>query len=642
LAWAGLALAAAAQPAAESRAPQESAAAGTGRRISASDSEIAGFFDRFIKSKMEDLGIPGAAIVVVRDGRPILARGYGFADTGSRRPVDVENGLFRAASISKILPWLLAMQLVEEGRLDLDRDINLYLDFKIPEAFGRPITLRHLMTHSAGFPERFHGVFDPDLTTPLGKTLRDNIPERIYAPGSRTAYSNYGAALVGHVVARMRGQPWERVVQDRIFDPLAMARSTVAQPVPARWRGLLVSTYHWGSDAPAEFRTTPLAPMGALTASAADMGRLLAMLANEGAGPSGPVVSARTFRKMISLDRPLAAGLADGMGLGFFVGQFRGIRYAGHAGNMTALATDLEILPDHGLAWYYVFNSQGAGEGARKVRDELLRQAIGRFAAPDAPRAIAQGPSNALDVAGSYVSTRRIFSGPLMFSGLMNTTVVRAAPDGGLVIESSGAATRWLPAGRDRFIEAETGIALRATRGSGGEVERIASAALYPAAEFERAPFLVHLVPPIAAFSFGILFLSLLLKPVAWLAGRLRARKAGAGAPAPPTRPLQRWAPAAYWTIAATLAGWAAYALCLAFDFSLLFTTPWPVRFGLGLLTALSAPCAAILGADSALSFRDRSGGWMARTGKALVAAAAAGAAGLLYALDVANVSTAW
>src|SRR5690349_883876 len=95
----------------------------------ATDAQVARFFDSFVSGQIESLEIPGGALVVVRDGRVVLAKGYGYADLASKRPVDVERTLFRAASISKLAPWLLAMQLVEEGKLDLDRDVNAYLDF---------------------------------------------------------------------------------------------------------------------------------------------------------------------------------------------------------------------------------------------------------------------------------------------------------------------------------------------------------------------------------------------------------------------------------------------------------------------------------------------------------------------------------
>lgn len=608
------------------------------------DEEIARFFDGYIAETMKRLELPGGAVVVVREGRPILARSYGYADVRAKRPIDIDTSLFRAASISKLVPWLLVMQLVEEGRLDLDRDVNDYLDFHIPDAFGRPLTMRHLMTHSAGFPERFHGVFDQDLSKPLGTRLRENVPARVYAPGTVVAYSNYGAALAGYIVERRRGRAWERVVAERFFGPLGMSHSSVAQPVPARLKPFLVSTYLHGSDTPAPFRVTPLAPMGSLTLSARDAGRLLAMLTRGGEGENGRVVSASTLTRMFALNKPLGPGLPDGFGLGFLVGEYHGLRYAGHAGNMTTLATDLEVLPDKGLAWYFVFSGQGPGEGARQVRDELLKAAIDRFAAPVFLPLRPRGPSSAADVAGRYVSTRRILSGPLMFSGLLNTSEAVAQADGSLTVSTGSGLTHWLPAGHDRFVEEKSGIPLAVTRGRDGRVERFASAALYPAAEFERAPELVIWVPIVAAFSFTILILALPAKGIAALVRRRRKGRQGSGdEPVPPRNAkIRRWARLSYRLILATLSAWALYGFALALDFTILFSAPAILRWLLGLLTILSAPLALILLADAVLAWRDPSRGWAGRIGESLVGSAAAGLAWLFYMLDVVNFSANW
>ncbi|MBV8685104.1 MAG: beta-lactamase family protein [Alphaproteobacteria bacterium] len=614
-------------------------------RIEADDASIARFFDAYMTATMKRLDLPGGALVVVRDGRPILAKGYGYADRATKRPVDVETSLFRAASISKLVPWLLVMQLVEEGRLDLDRDVNAYLDFRIPEAFGRAITMRHLMTHSAGFPERFHGVFDQDLSQPLGRRLRDNIPERVHAPGSVVAYSNYGAALAGYIVERLRGEPWKRVVARRFFAPLGMRHSTVLQPVPPALRPRLVSTYDDGSDRPGPFRLTPLAPMGSLTPSAGDMGRLLAALLRGGQGEEGRIVAAGTLRTMLSLQKPLGPGLPDGLGLGFLVGQYRGVRYAGHAGNMTTLATDLELLPDQGLGWYYVFSGQGPGEQARQVRDALLRTAIDRLVAPLAPAPRATGPSSAADVAGDYVSTRRIVSGPLMFSGLLNTMPVKAERDGSLTIETPGGMTRWLPAGRDHFVEATSGVPLAVTRGADGRVARLASAALYPAAEFERAPAQVVWVPIFAAFSFAILLLALPARGLTALVRRRRRRrgKDSSGAPASERdAQVRRWARRAFRLVLATIAAWGLFGIALAIDFTFLFSAPAVLRWLLALLTLLTGPAAVILLADAALAWRDPGRGWATRAGATLLGFGAAGLTGLYLTLHVVDFAGDW
>ena len=639
-----LALSASCQPEPPAATPAFTTPAVTAT-LDASDAQIAAFFDDFIARKVEALEVPGAALVVMRDGRTLLQKGYGHIDLATRRPIDPDSSLFRAASISKLLPWVLVMQLVEAGRLDLDADINRYLDFEVPQAFGQPLTMRHLMTHTAGFPERFHGVFDPDLATPLGAKLRDNLPPIVHAPGSTVAYSNYGAALAGYIVARLHGQPWEQLVAERIFAPLGMRNATVAQPVPPAMAAQLVATYTAQSNTPVVFRTTPLAPMGALTASAADMGRLLSMLLDGGVGAHGRLLSAASVKQMVQLQRPLGRGLDDGMGLGLLVGRYRGVRYAGHAGNMSTLATDLELLPDHGIGWYYVFSTQGPGEAARKVREELLAAVIDRFLSPAPPSIAAVGPSTAVAVAGDYVSTRRLHHGPLAFSGLMNITTVRANPDGTLDIESSGERSRWLPAGCDRFVEPVSGTALAATRDASGSVVRLASAALYPAAEFERAPGFLRIVPWIAAFSFATLAVAMPVRSGTWLLRRWRGTHAGActtGASATDAAAtVRRWAQRAFRLLAVTLLGWATVALALATDFGLLFAIPLPARVLLGALTLASGACAALLLADAALALR---GGRSLpnRTGALLVALAAVGVAWLFQVFGVWQFSTDW
>jgi hypothetical protein len=343
---------------------------------------------------------------------------------------------------------------------------------------------------------------------------------------------------------------------------------------------------------------------------------------------------------MFALQKPLGPGVRDGMGLGFLAGEYRGVRYAGHAGNMTTLATDLELLPDRGLGWYYVFTGQGPGEQAREVRWSLLKAAIDAFGAPSAGRPRGFGPSSAAAVAGDYISTRRLFSGPLMFSGIMNTTGVEAGRDGSLDIESSGRVTHWLPQGGDRFVEAESGIPLAVTRGPDGRVVRIASAELYPVAEFERAPALVLWVPIVAAVSFGILLPALIVRPVAAFLARRRRRKAGVE-PSEPDR-LGRWARLAFRLLAATLVAWGLFGLILAIDFAWLFRIPAIVRIALALLTLASAPFALILLADAVRSWRDPERRLPGRLGRSLVAVAAAGLAILFYGLDVIELWGAW
>ena len=166
--------------------------------------DVGAFVDGYVAHQLEDYGIPGATVSVVKDGEVIFAKGYGEADVKAEEPVVADETLFRIASTNKLFTATAVMQLVEEGRLDLDRDVNAYLDdVEIPDTYpGQPVTLRHLLTHTAGFEERITGTLarDADDVAPLGEHLSENVPARVRPPGEVTSYSNYGVALAGHVV----------------------------------------------------------------------------------------------------------------------------------------------------------------------------------------------------------------------------------------------------------------------------------------------------------------------------------------------------------------------------------------------------------------------------------------------------------
>ena len=186
-----------------------------------------GFVDGVMAAQKEAYHVAGAVAVVVHDGRIVFHKGYGFADVAERKPVDPTRTLFRVASNSKMFTWTAVMQLVEAGQLDLHADVNTYLKgITIPPTFPQPITLEHLMTHTAGFEDRLFGLFakEPD-TRPLVDILRTSMPARVFAPGSTPAYSNYGAALAGLIVEQVSGLPYEKYVEDRILMPLAMAHA---------------------------------------------------------------------------------------------------------------------------------------------------------------------------------------------------------------------------------------------------------------------------------------------------------------------------------------------------------------------------------------------------------------------------------
>src|SRR5207302_10753143 len=212
--------------------------------------DLEAFLDGMMPSQLNREDIAGAAIAVVKDGKIIFAKGYGFSDVEKRTPVTPDATLFRPGSISKLFTWTSVMQLAEQGKLDLDKDVNEYLDFKIPPAYGKPITLKNIMTHTAGFEELGRDLFvsDAQHMHSLEQFLKHHTPDRIFPPGVVPAYSNYATALAGYIVQRVSGKPFEQYVQDNIYTPLGMQRSTFVQPLPENLKSMMSNGYKKASD----------------------------------------------------------------------------------------------------------------------------------------------------------------------------------------------------------------------------------------------------------------------------------------------------------------------------------------------------------------------------------------------------------
>ena len=172
--------------------------------------DVNAWLDGFVPAGLARGEIAGAVVVVVKDGQVLTERGYGVSDVATGAPVDPRKTGFRPGSISKLFAWTAVMQQVEQGKLNLDADINTYLDFRIPERNGKPITLRNLMTHTPGFEEAGkHLIENNPRDLSMERALKRWTPTRVFDPGTTPAYSNYGAVLAGYIVQRVSGEPFD-------------------------------------------------------------------------------------------------------------------------------------------------------------------------------------------------------------------------------------------------------------------------------------------------------------------------------------------------------------------------------------------------------------------------------------------------
>ena len=239
-------------------APDRNAPAAPQQQGPTYPAEMEAFLDEELEREMRKHHIAGAAVSVVKDGELFFAKGYGSADFEKGIPVDPEQTNFRTGSIAKLFTWTAVMQLAEQGKLDLDEDINTYLDFRIPDTYPQPITLKHLMTHTAGFEDLYYGRLanDPNDLLPPREWLISHMPARVRPPGRYAAYSSYGAALAGYIVARVSGEPYDQYVQEHILDPLGMVHTTAKPSMPPNIRAHTSVGYTYENGAFKEFPDT--------------------------------------------------------------------------------------------------------------------------------------------------------------------------------------------------------------------------------------------------------------------------------------------------------------------------------------------------------------------------------------------------
>ena len=344
-----------------------------------SPQDLEAFFAEFFATALRAREVPGAAVAVVHDGRLVFRGGYGYADLDQRRPMDPDRTVFRVASLTKLFTATAIAQLVEAGRLELNRDVNDYLGVDtIPSTGFGPVTVAHLLTHTAGFDQRNIGTAARrrGAVAPLRRYLRRHMPPRIYPPGEAISYSNHGYALLGLLVEGQTELPYPRYVTEHILAPLGMTRSgfaSAAYPADAlatsyaRRGGRLVA---YGDD----YVRYP--PAAGLRATASDMARF--MIAHlEGGRIEGRAVLTKKATAAMQATQFTHHPRLPGMGHGFFEYDLDGRRAVGHTGDWRGFSSALLLFPDAGLGLFVAYNRE-----ERRLRETLMERFATRYIGP--------------------------------------------------------------------------------------------------------------------------------------------------------------------------------------------------------------------------------------------------------------------
>ncbi len=392
------------------------------------------FIDGVIENSMEENHVAGVVVSITTPDEVLLSKGYGYADVEQGIQVTPDKTLFRIGSVSKLFVWLPLMQLLEQGKLYVDADVNDYLTrVHVPDTFERPVTLADIMTHTAGFEDQVIGLFGKDASSmrPLADILNDEMPLRVRPPGQYASYSNHAVGIAGLMIEEISGQSWADYIEEHVLTPLGMHHTSPAQPLPEDLDRLMSKgyTFEAGKYVAKDFEYVPLAPVGAISASATDMTRFLQMFLNDGELDGARVMAKTTSQEMQSILFRPAPGL-NGLLHGMYESSSNGQLIIGHGGDTLWFHTEFMLMPEAGIGFYISTNSANGP----KVRAAFRKALLDRYFHGHDDHVIEFEKTDLNKLAGDYGSLRHSSDDLTKLVKLMTPISIVPAPDGELML----------------------------------------------------------------------------------------------------------------------------------------------------------------------------------------------------------------
>lgn len=326
--------------------------------------EVEAFADQFFNQPQIKDQLTGATFVVVKDDQVLLKKGYGYADIAKKTPVDPDSTVFRIASISKSFTATAVMQLAEQGKIDLDQDIQSYLgDLRITNKTDQPLAMKHLLTHTTGFDYTEAAFLDnipTDFDYPLDRFVKSYAPTVVRKPGEAYRYDNYGFSLQGYIVQNVSGQPFQQYVADHIFKPLGM-NSTYFQITPEN-RDRLAVPYNAIKQPIDQYGSAPtISPGGGMLSTGGDMAKFMIAHLNGGKFGNERILKEETAKTMHQLQHGIHPKLPDGA-YGFetfYQSHNNGQLVIGKGGDLPGFHSWMWLMPEKKVGGFIVFNRDG-------------------------------------------------------------------------------------------------------------------------------------------------------------------------------------------------------------------------------------------------------------------------------------------
>lgn len=402
------------------------------------DKELDTIFNSYIGKTVQ-----GAAIAIAKDGKIVYEKGYGYADRENNILVDPATTVFEYGSVTKLFTWVSAMQLAEEGKLDLEKDIRSYLpsNNQLELPFRKPVTMLNLMNHTAGLDDYLIGVFArKDNCIDLENGLKEQAPQQLYKPGEIFSYSNYGVALAGYIVQNVANQEEYEYVQDHIFDPLGMKKVTMSvskteceELLKNKSKGYIANGYNektkdWSFDE-GKWTYVSIYPAGEGNGTVEE-------LANFGIGlldkKSGLFKSEKTYEELLSTTYTSNKDIS-GIAHGFFEYDGENKTYW-HKGETNNFTTFFAVVPEADFAIAIVANTQADEE--KDLVQEVGFRCVGKKQV-NLERVAGEKLPNSREVAGTYTVPRRCHRGisQLIYLTTMYDVLVKYVDDSTIEID---------------------------------------------------------------------------------------------------------------------------------------------------------------------------------------------------------------
>lgn len=480
--------------------------------------QVESFVDGLVLPQLEKKHIPSGVVTLLKDGKIIFSKGYGYQNVEKEIPVVPEKTLFRPGSISKLFTWVSVMQQVENGNIDLDADVNQYLKtFQIANTWpGQPVTMRHIMSHTAGFEDGGLGyliINDPERILPLSESLSRYVPERVNPPGKHTAYSNWGTALAGLIVSNVTGVEFNDYIRRNIFDVLEMDSSTFIEPLPQDLADNMAKSYGWARgkyfEKPPEIIAN-FGPAGSLAATSHDMVKFAKAIIGLGEytnshGKKVRILEQDTAQLMLS---PLHSQdqRTRGMAYGFLEYEYINRGVIGHDGATPVFLSHFGLSLDENLMLFTSFSGPGALSVHSVFKDAFYGYFYPETIEPVEPPS--DFSSRASIYEGTYQPWRSSFSKIEAINGAFQSVNVLATKENTLLIGQK----RFVEIDKHLFREVESNKRIVFLENESGDITGYINDGQLPVKQFYKAELhrtlsftLMIFVPAILMYIFVII-----------------------------------------------------------------------------------------------------------------------------------------